>query len=193
MDTWEREFPSTYNEPTLTPHSGVELCERSGIRNSDLTEAEAPPLASRNFEPANENTGLPEKEVDRPKPTLTTPDAEVWTPPAANLKTVSSVGSGAVVIFGVLSFAAGVGLGAILFSKSNSNLHASLSDTANQLQSIATEVNSLRQDTKSLAGELAQIRGAQENLIAAQAESVSKSQRPDPSTSDHRGNRGRRP
>jgi hypothetical protein len=192
MDTWERNVPSIYDQPPLTPNLGAELFERSGIQNTGLTEAESPPLAAQNFEPAIVDTELPEKEVDRPKHSSTTPDAEVSSPPATNLKTVSSVGSRAVMISQVLSFAAGVGLGAILFSKSNSNLHAILGDTANQWQSIATELNSLRQDTKSLAGELAQIRGVQENLVAAQAELNSKSQRPDSPTSNRRDNRERR-
>ena len=91
----------------------------------------------------------------------------------------------------MLSFAAGVGLGAILFSKTSWNLHAlrpahesvaaplanlvsaqttpvvasaadgSLSEPANLLQSIGTELTSLRQDVRSLAGEVAQIREAQ--------------------------------
>jgi chromosome segregation ATPase len=118
------------------------------------------------------------------------------------------------VIFGTLSFAVGVGFGAILFSKSNWNLSnlrptyesiaahfanwaqttplaisapdISVSQTANQLRSIGTELNSLRQDMRSLAGELAQIREAQEHLTAAQAELVRKSQ----STSEVRDNRG---
>jgi hypothetical protein len=102
-----------------------------------------------------------------------------------------------VVIFGTLSFAAGVGLGAFLFSKPSWNLHlhasrsaegssaaplansvqttpvaafapdGSLSEIANQLQSIGSELTSLRQDVRelsslrqditSLADELAQI------------------------------------
>jgi hypothetical protein len=151
----------------------------------------------------------------------------------------------------MLAFAAGLGLGAILFSESSWNLHAlrpayesiaarlplvsvpttplaastsdgSLSKTANQLQSIGTELTSLRQDVRSLAGELAQPREAQEGLIAglrqdirslagelaqlreaqegliagliaAQAQLVRKSERPGSHTSDPRDNRGRRP
>ena len=228
MDTWERESPSIYDGPTLIPNSGVELCARSSIQNSVLPEAEAPRLVSENFESANENSEPPEKNVNRLKLSVssTTPDAEVSTPPATSSKTVSSVGSRTVVIFGMLAFAAGLGLGAILFSESSWNLHAlrpayesiaarlplvsvpttplaastsdgSLSKTANQLQSIGTELTSLRQDVRSLAGELAQPREAQEGLIAgliaAQAQLVRKSERPGSHTSDPRDNRGRRP
>ena len=238
MDTWERESPSIYDGPTLIPNSGVELCARSSIQNSVLPEAEAPPLVSKNFESANENSEPAEKNVNRLKLSVssTTPDAEVSTPPATSSKTVSSVGSRTVVIFGMLGFAAGLGLGAILFSKSSWNLHAlrpayesiaarlhlvsaqttplaastsdgSLSETANQLQSIGTELTSLRQDVReltslrqdirSLAGELAQLREAQEGLIAgliaAQAQLVRKSERPGSRTSDPRDNRGTRP
>jgi len=189
MDTWER-TSTIYDEPTLTPNSGVELCARSSIQNSDITEAEAPPLVSQSFEPANENSELPEKNVDPLKHSVasTTPDTEVPTRPATSSKTVSSIGSRMVVIFGMLSFAAGIGLGAILFSKPSWNLHAlrsaygssaalansvqatpiaasapdgSLNETANQLQSIGSELASLRKDVRSLADELAQIREAQ--------------------------------
>ena len=228
MDTWERESPSIYDGPALTPNSGVELCAGSSIQNSVLPEAEAPPLVSKNFESANENSEPAEKNVNRLKLSVssTTPDAEVSTPPATSSKTVSSVGSRTVVIFGMLGFAAGLGLGAILFSKSSWNLHSlrpayesiaarlhlvsaqttplaastsdgSLSKTANQLQSIGTELTSLRQDVRSLAGELAQPREAQEGLIAgliaAQAQLVRKSERSGSRTSDPRDNRGRRP
>ena len=180
MDTWER-TSTIYDEPTLTPNSGVELCARSSIQNSDITEAEAPPLVSQSFEPANENSELPEKNVDPLKHSVasTTPDTEVSTQPTSS-KTVSSIGWRMVVIFGMLSFAAGVGLGAILFSKPSWNLHASrtaegvssaaplansvqtttvaafapdgsLSEIANQLKSIGSELTSLRQDVRELS------------------------------------------
>ena len=189
MDTWER--TSIHDEPTLTPNSEADLCARFSIQNSDITEAEAPPLVSQNFELANENSELPEKNVDPLKHsvTSTTPDTEVSTRPATSSNTVSSIGSRMVVIFGMLSFAAGVGLGAILFSKPSWNLHAlrsaygssaaplansvqttpvaafapdgSLSEIANQLQSIGSELTSLRKDVRSLVDEIAQIREAQ--------------------------------
>ena len=232
MDTWERESSSICDEPTLIPNSGAELCARSSIQNSDLTEGEAPPLVSQNSETESENPEPAEKNVGHLQHSVspTTPNAEVSAPPATSPKTVSSVGARTVVIFGMLSFAAGVALGAILFSKSNWNLHAlrpayesiaphlakaetppvaasapdgSLSETANQLQSIGKELTSLRQDVrelsslgqdiKSLAGELAQIRQAQGDLIAAQAQPVRKSERAVSHTSDHRDKRGRRP
>jgi len=230
MDTWER-TSTIYDEPTLTPNSGVELCARSSIQNSDIIEAEAPPLVSQNFEPANEHSELPEKNVNTLKHSVAsaTPDTEVSTRPATSSKTVSSIGSRMVVIFGMLSFAAGIGLGAILFSKTSWNLHAlrsaygssaaplansvqttpvaafapdgSLSETANQLQSIGSELTSLRKDVRSLADELAQIRQAQEDLIVApqpvrklaQAQPVRKLERPVSHTSGHRDNRGMRP
>src|SRR6516225_3533057 len=99
MDTWER--TSIHDEPTLTPNSEADLCARFSIQNSDITEAEAPPLVSQNFELANENSELPEKNVDPPKHsvTSTTPDIEVS---ATSSKTVSSIGSRMVVIFGTL-------------------------------------------------------------------------------------------
>jgi hypothetical protein len=183
MDTWER--TSIYDEPTLTPNSGLELCAKSSIQNSDLTEAEAPSLVSQSFEPANENSQPPEDNVDRLKHNVssTTPDAEVSTPPATSSKTVWSIGSRTVVILGMLSFAAGVGLGAILFSKSSWNLQSLrtaygsvAAPSANLVsaqtmpvvasapdgsQSIGAELTSLRQDVRSLADEVAQIREAQ--------------------------------
>jgi hypothetical protein len=124
MDTWDR--TSIYDEPALTPNSGAELCARSSIQNSDLTEAQAPPLVSQNFEPTHENSQRPENNVDRLKHNVssTTPNAEVSTPPTTSSKTVWSIGSRTVVIFGMLSFAAGVGLGAIVVSKLGWNLHA---------------------------------------------------------------------
>jgi len=196
MDTWER--TSINDEPTLTPNSGAELCARFSIQNSDLTEADAPPLVFQNPDPATENSEPAEKNVDHLQhSSSTTPVAEVSTPPATRSKTVSSIGSRMVVIFGTLSFAAGVGLGAFLFSKPSWNLHlhasrsaegssaaplansvqttpvaafapdGSLSEIANQLQSIGSELTSLRQDVRelsslrqditSLADELAQI------------------------------------
>src|SRR5215471_6444406 len=183
MDTWER--TSINDEPTLTPNSGAELCARFSIQNSDLTEADAPPLVFQNSEPATENSEPAEKNVDHLQhSSSTTPVAEVSTPPATRSKTVSSIGSRMVVIFGMLSFAAGVGLGAFLFSKPSWNLHVhasrsaegssaapltnsvqttpvaalapdgSLSEIANQLQSIGSELTSLRKDVRSLADEL---------------------------------------
>ena len=199
MDTWER--TSIYDEATLTPNSGAELCARSSIQNSELTEAEAPPLVFRNPESESEKKSeLAEKNVDHLQHSVapTTPVAEVSTPPATSSKAVSSIGSRMVVIFGCWSFATGVGLGAFLFTKPSWNVLAlrsadrssatplansvqttlvaasapdgSLSE-ANQLQSIGSELTSLRQDVrelsslrqdiKSLADELAQIREGQ--------------------------------
>src|SRR5262249_39597541 len=86
----------------------------------------------------------------------------------------------------------------------------SLSETSNQLQSIGSELTSLRKDVRSLADELAQIRQAQEDLIVApqpvrkltqaqpvrklaHAQPVRKLERPVSHTSGHRDNRGMRP
>jgi len=188
MDTWER--TSTYDETNLTPNPGVVR-----IQN----ETEAPPLVFQNSEPATENSEPAVKNVLQHSVSPTTPVEEVSTSTATSSKAVSSIGSRMVVIFGLLSFAAGVGLGAFLFSKPSWNLLAlrsadrsstaplansvqttplaasepdgSLSEIANKLQSIGSELSSLRQDVRelsslrqditSLSDELAQIREAQ--------------------------------
>jgi hypothetical protein len=224
MDTWERKSPLIYDEPDLGP----ELSARSSIQNSELIDAEAPPLVSQSLDSENKNSQPQEKNVDRLKQGISSRTADAAAP-ATSSKTVSSFRSRTVVIFGMLSFASGVGLGAILVSKSDWNLHArpsyesiaaanptpaqttpavasapdsNLSETVNQLKSIGTELTSLRQDVReltslrqeirSLAAELAQVREAQQNLMAAQAQAVHKSERPDSRTSDHRNSRGRR-
>lgn len=212
MDTWERESPPISDESPLAPNLGPELCARSSIQNSELTAAE-PSHSFAKALSASEISEPHEKNVDRLKHRVSsTADAASA---AISSEKISSFGSRTVVIFGMLSFAAGVGVGAILFSKSGWNLQSArpafesmtktnlvsaqttpvaasapdgnLSETANQLQSIGTELTSLRQDIKSLTGELAQIREAQQDLIAAQA------QRPDSRKTNHRDNRGRRP
>jgi hypothetical protein len=53
MDTWQRP-PSPPNDPTLSPEELEEV--RSKFQISRLTEAEAPSLASQQFESANENS-----------------------------------------------------------------------------------------------------------------------------------------
>src|SRR5262249_15708153 len=112
-------------------------------------------------------------------------------------KTISSYGSRTVVIFAMLSFTAGLALGAILVPKSGPKFQArpsnesiapanpasakttpvaassagsKFSETPNKLKTVGTQLISLRQDIRSLAGELAQIREAQQDLMAAQAQ-----------------------
>jgi hypothetical protein len=220
MDTWERSAPPIYDEPSLIPKSEVELSARSRIENTELTEAEAPPLVSKSiepaksFEPANENSELAdEKPVPPHKPSVssTTPEGASSLAAASGSKTVSSFGLRTIAIIGMLSFVAGATLGIVLFSKSGWNSHdqrsgyqanasvshpavtettsmvapvadGSLSETTNQLRAIGTELNSLRKELGSISGEVAQIRKAQEELIAAQAQLARKPQRPDSRT-----------
>jgi hypothetical protein len=142
----------------------------------------------------------------------TTPEGEASLAAASGSKTVSSFGLRTIAIIGMLSFVAGATLGIVLFSKSSWNSHdqrsayesnaasvshpavteatsmvapvadGSLGETTNQLRAIGTELNSLRTDLGSIAGEVAQIRKAQEELIAAQAQLARKPQRPGSST-----------
>jgi len=195
MDSWERESASIYDQSPLA-NIGPELCARSSIQNSELVEAEAPPLVSRSLESANGNFEPRKKNVDGLKQSISPGRADAAAS-VTNSKTISSYGSRTVVIFGMLSFTAGLALGAILVPKSGPNLQArpssesiaaanlasakttpvaasaagsNLSETANQLKSVGTELTSLRQDIRSLAGELAQIREAQQDLMAAQAQ-----------------------
>jgi hypothetical protein len=143
-----------------------------------------------------DKTALPPKRIV----SSTTPEGEASLAVASGLKTVSSFRLRTIAIVGMLSFVAGVTLAVVLFSKSGWSLpdrrsayesnaasvpnparaqtttmtasatDSSLSDTPNQLRFIGTELNSLRKDLGSLAGEVAQIRKAQEELITAQAQ-----------------------
>ena len=91
-----------------------------------VTENEAQPLVTENFESAEENSESTDKGDHDLKNSITskTPDAEVTTPPATSAKRVSSIGWRTVVIFGIMSFTAGLGLSAVLFSKSSWDLQA---------------------------------------------------------------------
>jgi hypothetical protein len=151
-----------------------------------------------------DKTALPPKRIV----SSTTPEGAASLAAASGLKTVSSFGLRTGAIVGMLSFVAGATLGIVLFSKSSWNSHdqrsayesnaasvshtavtettsmvapvadGSLAETTNQLRTIGTELNSLRKDLGSIAGEVAQIRKAQEELIAAQAQLARKPQRP---------------
>jgi hypothetical protein len=121
MDTWERESPSIYER-----HPCPTSVADEDSKANDLTEAEAPPLVTENFESADENSESTDKGDHGLKHSISskTPDAEVTTPPATSAKTVSSIGWRTVVIFGIMSFTAGLGLSAVLFSKSGWDLQA---------------------------------------------------------------------
>ena len=151
-----------------------------------------------------DKTALPPKRIV----SSTTPEGEASLAAARGSKTVSSFGLRTIAIIGMLSFVAGATLGIVLFSKSGWNSHdqrsayqanaasvphpaatettsmvapvadGSLSETTNQLRAIGTELNSLRKELGSIAGEVAQIGKAQEELIAAQAQLARKPQRP---------------
>lgn len=207
VDTWERESPPIYDEPSLAPNSGPKLRASSSIQNSGHDES--PPLISEDRESAKkatEHIGV-EQGLSSSTPGAAAP--VTWS------KTVSSLGSRMVAIFGILSFAAGVGLGAILVSKSGWSSHArpsyesiaeanlaatkatsvaaaapdsNLSEAIDQLKSVGTELTSLRQEIRSLAGELAQVRQAQQDLMATQAR---KSERPESRAPSRRSSRGK--
>lgn len=132
MDTWKRESPSIY-EPMPFPKSVAD--EDSKANGSNLTEAEAPPLVTENeapplvtenFESAEENSEPTDKGYHCLRHSISSkmPDAEETTPPATSAKRVSSIGWRTVVIFGIMSFTAGLGLSAVLFSKSGWDLQA---------------------------------------------------------------------
>jgi chemotaxis protein histidine kinase CheA len=139
MDTWERKWPSIY-EPLPKSIAG----EDSKANGSNLTEAEAPPLVTENeapalvteneapplvtenFESAEENSEPTDKGDHDLKNSITSkkPDTEVTAPPTTSAKRVSSIGWRTVVIFGIMSFSAGLGLSVALFSKSSWGLQA---------------------------------------------------------------------
>jgi hypothetical protein len=121
MDTWERKSPSIY-EPLPESVAG----EDSKANGFNLTEAEAPPLVTENFESAEENSEPTDKGDHGLKNSISskTPDAEVTAPTTTSAKRDASIGWRTVVIFGIMSFTAGLGLSAVLFSKSSWDLQA---------------------------------------------------------------------
>jgi len=123
MDTWQRP-PSPSNDPTLSPEELEEV--RSKIQIPRLTEAEAPSLASQQFESANENSKSTDNNVDHLNQSASsnTPAGESSIPPLTSLKRVSSFGSRTIAIIGILSLMTAFGLGVVLFSKSEWNLQA---------------------------------------------------------------------
>ena len=212
LDTWERESPPIYDEPSLAPNSGPKLRASSSIQNSGHDKS--PPLISEDLESAKKATEPQKRNIGGLEQGLSssTPGAAA---PVTWSKTVSSLGLRMVAIFGILSFAAGVGLGAILVSKSGWSSHArpsyksiaeanlaatkatsvaaaapdsNLSEAVDQLKSVGTELTSLRQEIRSLAGELAQVRQAQQDLMATQAR---KSERPESRAPSRRNSRGK--
>ena len=211
VDTWERESPPIYDEPSLAPNSGPKLRASSSIQNSGHDES--PPLISEDRESAKKATEPQKRNIGVEQGlSSSTPGAAA---PVTWSKTVSSLGSRMVAIFGIISFAAGVGLGAILVSKSGWSSHArpsyesiaeanlaatkatsvaaaapdsNLSEAVDQLKSVGTELTSLRQEIRSLAGELAQVRQAQQDLMATQAR---KSERPESRAPSRRSSRGK--
>jgi len=203
MDSWEREPPPSDYEAPLAPTVGPLLGASASTKNK--------PFISGGVGPAHKNLGPQEKNADRLKQDKFSMMAAAA--PTIGSKKVSSFSSRTLVIFGMLNLVAGFGLGAVLLYKSSLNSHArpsqepiaavtpaqaapvpssapdrNLSEAVNQLKSIGTELTALRQDIKSLAGELAQVREAQQNLMAAQAR---KPQRPESRTSDRRNSRGK--
>ena len=139
MDTWERKSPSIY-EPLPksvagedSKANGFNLTEAEALplvtENEApplVTENEALPLVTENFESAEENSEPTDKGDHDLKNSITskTPDAEVTAPPTTSAKRVSSIGWRTVVIFGIMSFSAGLGLSVALFSKSSWGLQA---------------------------------------------------------------------
>jgi len=174
MDTWKRESPSIFEYRPFPKVTG----EDPQAHAFNLAEAEAPPLVTENFESAKENSEPHEKGDDGLKQASTTRD--VTSPPATSAKRASSIGWRTVAIFGIISFTVGLGLSAVLFSKSGWDLQAlhpvsesiaasltklvsaetspvtgsvpddATSQTANQLQSIGAELSYLRQDIRAL-------------------------------------------
>jgi hypothetical protein len=182
VDTWERKSPSVY-DPAPVPKSEAGSGADSKANVSHLPETEAPSLVRENFESAERNSKPADKRDDGLNQSVSSmrPDAEVTTPPTTSAKRVSSIGWRTIVIFGIMSFTAGVGLTAVLFSKSGWDLQAlhpayesiaaslpklvsaenppvassapddATSQIANQLQSISAELSSLRQDIRELS------------------------------------------
>jgi hypothetical protein len=138
MDTWERKSPSTY-EPLPKSVAG----DDSKANGFNLTEAEAPPLVTENFESAEENSEPTDKGDHDLKNSITSkkPDTEVTAPPTTSAKRVSSIGWRTVVIFGIMSFNTGVGLSAALFSKSSwdlQTLHSAYQSIAANLPKLGS-------------------------------------------------------
>jgi hypothetical protein len=181
VDTWDRKSPSVY-DPAPVPKSEVGSGADSKATGSNLPEIEAPSLVKENFESAERNSKPADMRDDGLNQSVSSmrPDAEVTTPPTTSAKRVSSIGWRTVVVFGIMSFTAGVGLSAVLFSKSDWDLQAlhpayesiaasfsklvsaenppvasrapddATSQIANQLQSVSAELSSLRQDIREL-------------------------------------------
>ena len=190
------------SEAKLSARSKVQNSDLTEAKAPPLVAQTIEP-ANENSEFAN-TTVPPRKRIDP----AATPDGELSLAAATGLKAVASFRLRTIAIFAMLSFVAGVCLASILMSKSGWNLFdrrspyqssaaslpnpasaqtppmaasavdRNLSETANQLRSIGAEISSLRKETGSLADELAQIRKAQEELIAAQAQLARKPQRP---------------
>src|SRR5262245_48129079 len=119
-DTWDRESPPIYDESPLAPNLGPELCATSSTQNCELIVDEAPPLIRQHLASPYKDSEPQENNAGRLKPGISSRIADVaafatWS------KTVSSLGSWTVLVFGLLSLVTGVGLGAILISKSGSN------------------------------------------------------------------------
>lgn len=195
MDTWERKSPSVY-DPAPVPKSEAGSGADSKANVSHLPETEAPSLVRENFESAERNSKPADKRDDGLNQSVSSmrPDAEVTTPPTTSAKRVSSIGWRTVMIFGVTSFTAGVGLSAVLFSKSGWDLQAlrpayeslaarlpklvsaenpplaspapddATSQIANQLQSISAELSSLRQDIRELTSLRQDIRSLSDEI-----------------------------
>jgi hypothetical protein len=207
MDSWVREpYPSDHEAP-LAPTAGPVLGASTSTQNNNAIVDNSPPFISRGVEPVGKNLGSKEKNADPLEKDVFPGIAAAA--PATNSKT--PLLSRTVASFGVLSFVAGFGLGAILLAKPDLNARPSyepiapvasaqttpmvasapesnLSETVNHLKSVGAELTSLRQDIRSLASELAQIREAQQDLMATLAR---KSQRPESRTSDRRNSRGK--
>ena len=195
MDTWERKSPSIY-DPAPVPKPEARSGADSKANGSNLPETEAPSLVRENFESAERNSKPADKRDDGLKQSVSSmrPDAEVTTPPTTSAKRVSSIGWRTIVIFGIMSFTAGVGLTAVLFSKSGWDLQAlhpayesiaaslpklvsaenppvassapddATSQIANQLQSISAELSSLRQDIRELTSLRQDIRSLSDEI-----------------------------
>jgi hypothetical protein len=207
MDSWEREPYPSDGEAPLAPTAVPVLGVSASTQNNTAIVYNSPPFISGGVEPAGKNFGPKEMNANPLEHDIFAGIAAAES--ATNSKAPSL--SRTVAFFGVLSFAAGFGLGALLLAKPDLNARPSsepialvastqttpmvasapesnLSETVNHLKSVGAELTSLRQDIRSLASELAQIREAQQDLMATLAR---KSLRPESRTSDRRNSRGK--
>jgi len=174
MDSWIRSSPSIYDDPNLT--SNAETGAKLAQQNSEVAETEAPPMIPNDNNMANETRKLPETNVQHLNriTASTFPGREASILPRPSK--ASSFGISTVVIV-MLSFAIGTALGLVWSSELSGNANGwrstyesivstlpklisaqtppasvsdSLNETTNQLQSIGTELSSLRQDLQEL-------------------------------------------